>query len=106
MHGHSVTRHGALTPRRETEREQHGEVAAELPSYRQWVKFGPGYSDAVEDPMPWTAAAPSMQSIAWGLDAERAAQVHAAAQIKAALIVAVAIVLAGLVIAAAIVVAA
>ena len=39
------------------------------------VKFGPGYSDPVEDPMPWTAAAPSMQSIAWELDAERAAQV-------------------------------
>ncbi|MGH3580884.1 MAG: hypothetical protein ACRDUB_04815 [Mycobacterium sp.] len=60
----------------------------------------------MEDPMPWTAAAPSLQSIAWELDAERAARVHAAAQLKGAIIIAVAIVLAGLVIAGAILVAA
>lgn len=56
--------------------------------------------------MPWTAAVPSLQSIAWELDAERAARVHAAAQLKGAIIIAVAIVLAGLVIAGAILVAA
>ena len=60
----------------------------------------------MEDPMPWTASATDMQSIAWGLDAEHAARVHAAAQIKGAIIIAVAIVLAGLVIAGAILVAA
>lgn len=60
----------------------------------------------VEDPMPWTAAAPNMQSIAWGLDAANAAEARSAAEIKAAIIIAVAIVVAGLLIAGAILVAA
>ncbi|MBS0338430.1 MAG: hypothetical protein JSS40_16840 [Proteobacteria bacterium] len=60
----------------------------------------------MEDPLPWTAAAPDMASIAWGLDAVRAAETRSASEIKAALIIAVAIVAAGLLIAGAILVAA
>lgn len=50
------------------------------------------------DPMPWTATAPDMQSLAYQL----AAEARYSAEIRAALIIAAAIISAGLVIAGAI----